>query len=119
MSLAQSMDRVEVPGAPSRTQQKTHGPTATTHACESPAPMPVYFDCPDRLTANGLTGFELAMRMFAQRELFQTRKAAKLSNIHTGPATRAKILVKKWKKLGHGLNEHVSCENSGYHGIYA
>ena len=63
--------------------------------------MPAYFDCPDRLTANGLTGFELAMRMLAQRELFQTKKAAKLSNIHTGPATRAKILVKKWKKLGY------------------
>eukprot|EP00966_Prymnesium_polylepis_P230489 5333491-Prymnesium_polylepis.2 len=59
------------------------------------------FDCPFRLTPNGLTGFELVLRMEAAIELAQPKEAAKLSDIHTGPATRAKILVKKWKKRGY------------------
>ena len=57
-----------------------------------------HFDDPNRTTSTGITGFELAIKMRAQRELTLTKKAAKLCNLHTGPATRAKILVKKWKK---------------------
>ena len=66
--------------------------------------MPLEFDCPSRLTATGLTQFELSVRMSYLTEAALTVKRAKLTNTRTGPATRAKILVKKWKKRGYRPN---------------
>lgn len=63
--------------------------------------MPAEFDCASRLTPSGNTYFELAMRMAYLQEAALTKRRAKLTNLHTGPATRAKMLVKKWKKRGY------------------
>ena len=59
--------------------------------------MPLEFDCPSHLTATGLTQFELSIRM---AYLTEAPLTAKLTNARTGPATRAKTFVKRYKRTG-------------------
>ena len=57
----------------------------------------LYLDSTERTCPNGLTGFELVGLMHAAMANFNHAKFSKATSLHTGPATRAKVLVKKWK----------------------
>ena len=82
---------------------RPHEVAITTHSDQRPkhTPQMLYFSSRDRTAPNGKTGFRVAVEMHFAIERFNYARSDKYTNIKKGPATRARALVRKWKKHGY------------------